>query len=587
MNVAENAAYTGTATLTGGPIGAVTWTLSGPDGALFALSNQSDSGATVSLSKRNFEEPSDTNADNVYEYMLTATDADGNSASASASITVTDATETPEVASLWLGQFGRAVAQHALDGIAARIADPRIPSSEGSSIDGLGLEHVAVALARPGLYGEPSLTFRSLLDGGAFTTTLEQDPGGGSLAFWGRAAHSTFDGAARDVALTGEVTTTMLGTDYARGKWLAGLAVTRSWAEGDFHGSAADGGMESTLTAAIPYGSVRISERFSIWGAAGYGVGDAKFESGGEGQPALATDINWTMGSFGTRGKLFGGRGRAPAVAVLTDALWARTESDRTPELAASQSDVTRLRLALEGSWNVTLENGGRLAPKLEVGARNDGGDAETGFGLEVGGGIAWSYPGLGLGVDLLARHARRARGRGNGQPRVLRRHHGRSGPVQRTRSVLHATPGTRWSVDRRRASVALAGGILRPHERRAAGRALDFGGRLGAARVPRGVRRQPAPELRHGATFARTWPRLSTDAVGRQPRPRSGTVARHQGPTPRQRQQINRGGRATRGPGALVSARVLNHSASQYLSDWKVFCVSQDSATPKTPSVA
>ena len=336
--------------------------------------------------------------------MLTATDADGNSASASASITVTDATETPEVASLWLSQFGRAVAQHALDGIAARIADPRIPSSEGSSIDGLGLDQVAVALARPGLYSEPSLTLRSLLDGGAFTTTKEQDPSGGSLAFWGRAAHSTFDGAARDVALTGEVTTTMLGTDYARGKWLAGLAVTRSSAEGDYHGTAADGGMESTLTAAIPYGSLRISERFSIWGAAGYGVGDAKFESGGEGQPVLATDIDWTMGSFGTRGKLFGGRGRAPAVAVLTDALWARTESDRTPELAASQSDVTRLRLALEGSWNVTLENGGRLAPKLEVGARNDGGDAETGFGLEVGGGIAWSYPALGIGVDLLAR---------------------------------------------------------------------------------------------------------------------------------------------------------------------------------------
>ena len=42
--------------------------------------------------------------------------------------------------------------------------------------------------------------------------------------------------------------------------------------------------------------------------------------------------------------------------------------------------------------------------PKLEVGARHDGGDAETGFGVELGGGIAWTDPGLGLSLDLSGR---------------------------------------------------------------------------------------------------------------------------------------------------------------------------------------
>ena len=93
-NVAENAAYTGTATLTGGPIGAVTWALSGDDASLFSLSNQSTSGVTVSLAARNFEDPGDDDDDNTYEYTLTATDADGNSDDTEVSITVTDVTET-------------------------------------------------------------------------------------------------------------------------------------------------------------------------------------------------------------------------------------------------------------------------------------------------------------------------------------------------------------------------------------------------------------------------------------------------------------------------------------------------------------
>ena len=93
-SVDENAVYTGTATLTGTPIGTVTWTLSGDDGSLFSLSGASNSGVTVTLAARNFEAPGDADTDNTYEYTLTATDRDGNSADAEVSITVTNVTET-------------------------------------------------------------------------------------------------------------------------------------------------------------------------------------------------------------------------------------------------------------------------------------------------------------------------------------------------------------------------------------------------------------------------------------------------------------------------------------------------------------
>ena len=65
---------------------------------------------------------------------------------------------------------------------------------------------------------------------------------------------------------------------------------------------------------------------------------------------------------------------------------------------------MTRLRTGLEGSRAYTL--GGRLSlkPSVEVGLRHDGGDAETGAGMDVGGGLVVSDSSTGLAVDLRVR---------------------------------------------------------------------------------------------------------------------------------------------------------------------------------------
>ena len=82
-----------------------------------------------------------------------------------------------------------------------------------------------------------------------------------------------------------------------------------------------------------------------------------------------------------------------------------RTSSERTRGLAASRATVTRLRLGLEGSWQgLAVGDGGRLEPRLEIGVRHDGGDAETGFGLDTGGGVSWSDPARGLSAELRGR---------------------------------------------------------------------------------------------------------------------------------------------------------------------------------------
>ena len=59
--------------------------------------------------------------------------------------------------------------------------------------------------------------------------------------------------------------------------------------------------------------------------------------------------------------------------------------------LKATDAAVTRFRTGLEGSRNYTLAGWLLLKPSVEVRLRHDGGDAETGAGMDVGGGLVVS----------------------------------------------------------------------------------------------------------------------------------------------------------------------------------------------------
>ncbi|MCP4881737.1 MAG: hypothetical protein GY905_14440, partial [Gammaproteobacteria bacterium] len=88
-SVAENVAYSAAApTLTGTPIGDVTYSLSGDDASLFSVATD----GAVSMVGRDFENPADSGTNNTYSYTLVATDDDGNTASDGVTVTVTDAT---------------------------------------------------------------------------------------------------------------------------------------------------------------------------------------------------------------------------------------------------------------------------------------------------------------------------------------------------------------------------------------------------------------------------------------------------------------------------------------------------------------
>ena len=65
---------------------------------------------------------------------------------------------------------------------------------------------------------------------------------------------------------------------------------------------------------------------------------------------------------------------------------------------------MTRLRTTLEGSRGFTLGERLSLTPSVEVGLRQDGGDAENGTGMDIGGGLAFTDSVTGLSLDVQVR---------------------------------------------------------------------------------------------------------------------------------------------------------------------------------------
>ena len=79
------------------------------------------------------------------------------------------------------------------------------------------------------------------------------------------------------------------------------------------------------------------------------------------------------------------------AMNVKSDAMWVGTKSEDTDELAPTEGDVTRLRLILQGERKFEAGNGATFTPSAEIGLRHDGGDTETGTGVEIGGGLRYT----------------------------------------------------------------------------------------------------------------------------------------------------------------------------------------------------
>ena len=358
-------------------------------------------------------------------------------------------TNSGPVQKMWLSRFGRTVGSQVVDAVSERLSAP-LSGGEvtlaGQRLDvarmddGAARAKAVAGLAQApggepergpepdkGLFGSrarphpgagPSsrgLSGRELLLGSAFRFAAAHDGDGPGYAAWGRVTAGGFDAKEAHgddtVRMDGEVTTGVLGADASWSRWLAGVAVSVSEGEGTYDSSGAEtrGTVESTLTGVHPYARLQVSERVQAWGLLGFGSGEMRLrqavnETRTE-TTVTRTDLEMRLGAVGARGALLeAGETGGLDLALKADAFVVDTEWDPVSNEPDTTAGSSRLRVAVEGSRIFALDEGAALTPRLELGLRHDGGDAETGTGIELGGRIGYANTASGLNVEASAR---------------------------------------------------------------------------------------------------------------------------------------------------------------------------------------
>ena len=310
--------------------------------------------------------------------------------------------EGDAVQTSWIVRFARTVGSQVLDAVTGRLNGG---SGTYVSLGGVRTDRAALADA-PGFGARPgrepagwretmrATNRRDRLLGSSFQLSAGGEQGDPTWNVWGRIGTARFDAKKNPVALFGDVVTAVVGADIERDRWLGGIAVSVSDGAGVFElaGDDVAGKASGRLTNVYGYARFQATENIDVWGILGYGAGELKILQ--EDEPALATDLGMRMVATGLRGELPSPDwGFGIDLAVKADAMWVQAESAAVGDLVAAQGEATRLRLTLEGSRAFTLRDG-TLTLTGEAGLRHDGGDADTGIGLLVGGGVSYRAEG-------------------------------------------------------------------------------------------------------------------------------------------------------------------------------------------------
>ena len=246
-----------------------------------------------------------------------------------------------------------------------------------------------------------------LLAGSSFVLPLAGGAGGPlqNLTLWGSGDYRSFSGG-RSVGYDGDVTGAHLGLDTRLGaNLLAGLSVGRARGAVDYRDGAAAGELTATVTGIAPYAGWQSAGGLSLWAAAGHGWGEVELDG-----PAGAEsgDLTQQMAAAGASGRLLAStrlsEGGTTSIRLKGEAAYTRAELDGSGRLAGATLDASRLRLAIEGSHAQRLGSGASFTPTVEIGLRRDGGDGETGNGVEAGGGMRYADPASGLAVAIRGR---------------------------------------------------------------------------------------------------------------------------------------------------------------------------------------
>ena len=324
-----------------------------------------------------------------------------------------DAITTTALNEAILPEVTRALVNSTSSSITRRVGQAvgSIPTAGSFNLAGQqmgGERNLASALRTHGeAMSEDSRDIKEILAGSDFVLPLNATggAGGGSVAFWGSGEYRDFSGESDDLDWDGDLTGAQLGLDARlRDNLLVGVAVSMLETEMEYEdgtGNLGQGDYELDLTSAHPYIGWRAGG-LDLWATVGYGTGDLEItpDNGGSTPISDDFDVNLQTVGGGASGMLWQNETTTMRLKGEVAQTTLEVEGGDDNDFAEQEIDATSARIAVEVTRSRRLAGGGIFEPSLEVAARYDGGDGETGGGGEVGGALRYRNPATGVTAD-------------------------------------------------------------------------------------------------------------------------------------------------------------------------------------------
>ena len=326
-------------------------------------------------------------------------------------VDATNAVILPEVARVMVG--------HHVSAITHRISQARTAGAGGGAGAGLRanlgghstLEELAATHAQTMVDG--GLDTKTLLGGADFAMPLNAGGdglGGSNLALWGSGDYRNIGGDSNNIDWDGSLFSAHLGVDVAlQPGLLAGVML--AWSEADLEytnsntatAAATTGDYELDMTSLHPYlGWRALDGRMDMWATVGWGTGELEITETNA-DPTTADATLQTLGVGGSA-RLLASRDTELRVKGEVQATRLEVEQAADDAFNEMEADASQARLALEATRTVTTRSGAQASPSLELGMRYDGGDGETGNGVEIGAGLRYHNAGRGLTLETRMR---------------------------------------------------------------------------------------------------------------------------------------------------------------------------------------
>ena len=199
---------------------------------------------------------------------------------------------------------------------------------------------------------------------------------------WGRGDYINFRRSAGEPATyDGSLKSIYMGVDARTDEWLAGIAVART--SGQMNFTQDDGLLETRVTALHPYGKWQLLDDIETWAILGIGSGKAE-----RSQPDAAlqsADLRMIMAATGLRQTRTTAKGLEVATRADASGIELKTGASEG-NLGNLRASSWKVRAGLEVSKRQRLVDGSEVTSYVGFMGRYDGGDGETGSGVEVTG---------------------------------------------------------------------------------------------------------------------------------------------------------------------------------------------------------